>query len=477
MEKNYFTILNSALKKILPKEPEELKLKNLAKEALNQAKILAKEYNAIPILAGSITRDTWLPSKSEFDIFVQFPEDFNEKKFESSGLKIGKELVTKLGGKVEIRYAQHPYVSGKIQGIQIDVVPCYQVKDPEKIKSAVDRTPFHVKFIEENIDKHLSNEVRLLKQFCFANNIYGADAKTEGFSGYVCELLSIKYKTFLNVLKNCLSWRPGEIIDIKSFYKKEEHQKLRKHFRGQPLILIDPTDKNRNTCAAVSPRNFFKLKKITEDFLLNPSENFFFGEKTQPLTEKELVKNQIVRGTELLLVIFKPPEVVPHILWPQLRRFGERLQNILEEKKYEFSVLGREVFTDEKEIAIVLLEMEVSKLPKVQKRVGPSIFDFNDSANFLKKYSKNVISGPFIEDSKWVVEVERKFLTAKAKLQDSLKEKFETLKEKGIPSFIAKEISKNFLIINDYKKIAYLMKKDYSFGRFLRTFFEKERLT
>src|SRR5437867_5876478 len=206
MVKNYSPVLSSVLRKILPKESEETKLKSWAKKALEQAKVESKQYNAIPILAGSITRDTWLPGKFEFDIFVQFPEKFPEKQFEPAGLKIGKQLITKLGGKFEIKYAQHPFVSGKVGGIQIDVVPCYNVKDPEKIKSAVDRTPFHVKFIEENINKELAKEVRVLKQFCFGNNIYGSDAKTEGFSGYVCELLVIKYRSFLNILKNSLSW-------------------------------------------------------------------------------------------------------------------------------------------------------------------------------------------------------------------------------------------------------------------------------
>jgi len=476
MVKNYSLVLNIVLKKVLPKETDELRLKNWAKKALEQAKVLGKEYNAIPILAGSITRDTWLPGKFEFDIFVQFPETFPEKQFESAGLQIGKKLITKLGGKFEIRYAQHPYVSGKVDGIQIDVVPCYHVGSPEKMRSAVDRTPFHVKYIEENINKTLSNEVRLLKQFCLANDIYGADTKTEGFSGYVCELMVIKYKNFLNVLKNCLSWRPGEVLDLKNFYKKEDYGKLRKQFKNHPLILIDPTDKERNTCAALSPKNFFKLKKLATDFLLKPNESFFFGKKLQPLTENELMINQKKRITEIILIVFRPPKIVPDILWPQLRRFGERLQSILEESRNEFKVLGRDVYSNEKEIAVVLLEMEVSKLPKVQKRIGPSVFDLNDSANFLKKYSKDLIAGPYIENSNWVVEVERKFLSAREKLKDSLKRKSETLKEKGIPNFIAEEISKKFEIVSENRDIMKMIRTNERFGDFLRKYFEKESL-
>ena len=169
----------------------------------------------------------------------------------------------------------------------------------------------------------------------------------------------IKYKSFLNVLKSCLRWRPVEVVDIKNFYKDDEYQKLKSLFKGQPLILIDPTDKKRNTCAALSSRNFFKFKKVADDFLLNPNESFFTERKVQPLTEKELILYQMRRRTELILLFFKSPDVVPDILWPQLRRFGERLQSILEEKKYEFRVLGRDVYADEREVAVVLLERKM----------------------------------------------------------------------------------------------------------------------
>jgi tRNA nucleotidyltransferase (CCA-adding enzyme) len=202
--------------------------------------------------------------------------------------------------------------------------------------------------------------VRLLKQLCNANKIYGADAKTQGFSGYVCELLIIKYGNFINVLKNAVTWRPGEIIDIESFYERRDYPKLRKKFKNQVLILIDPIDKERNAAAAISATSFYKLKKLASMFLSKPSKYLFFPKKVKPITERELIIKQMKRRTELILVSFKPPKVVPDILWPQLRRFAERLEGIL--KEYEFEVLRKDVYTNEKDLAVVLLEMQVSKL-------------------------------------------------------------------------------------------------------------------
>jgi tRNA nucleotidyltransferase (CCA-adding enzyme) len=471
----YRRVLEKVLKKIIPSPEEERKIKELAKKALEVVDKLASKYKAKPMLVGSLTRNTWLPEKKEFDIFVLFPENTEEEKLKKVGLMIGKKSIEKLKGKWKVEYAEHPYTSGEVNGINIDIVPCYEVSSAERIKSAVDRTPFHVKYVEKSLTHELANEVRLLKKFLKANNIYGADAKTLGFSGYVCELLIIKYKSFVNLLKAAKEWQPGEIIDIENYYKKEDYRMLRRKFKNQPLILIDPTDKNRNATAALSVENFFRFKKLAKEFLKKPSVKFFEEEKCKPITEKELVEIQLKRRTELILIKFKPPKVVPDILWPQLRKFAERLESILEEVKYEFKVFGKDVYTNEKDLAIVLLEMEISKLPLVQKRIGPSVFDLDSSRNFLKKYKKP-LAGPFIEKNFWCVEIPRKFVTARQKLQDSLNKSLEILKAKGIPNYIAEEISKGFEIIVETGKIMDLVKKDENFGVFLRKYFEKESL-
>jgi len=474
MAKNYSGILKAVVKKIEPSVKEKKILNAYAKKAVAYVKKEAKKFNAKVILAGSITRDTWLTDKREFDVFVMFPEKTSEKRMEEIGLKIGKTVIQKMKGVFTIEYAEHPYVSGTVEGIDIDIVPCFEIKTTEKLKSAVDRTPFHVRYIEKNLPLKLSDQVRILKQFLKTQEMYGADAKTEGFSGYVCELLIIKYKNFLNVLKQVETWRPGEIIDIESFYSKDEHQKLKRMFKGQLLILIDPTDKKRNTAAALSQSNFFKFKKLANEFLKNPSKQFFFEPEVEPITESQLISYQLQRRTELIIVKFAPPNVVADILWPQMRRFGERLQDILEEVKYEFKVFGRDVYTNEKDFAAVLFEMEISKLPSVQKKIGPSVFDFNDSKRFLDKYKGQTLAGPFVEDGKWVVIVSRRFLTAREKLFDSLKVNASILKAKGIPNHIADKISQGFEIISENDKIMELAKKDKVFGIFLRKYFEKE---
>ena len=85
------------------------------------------------------------------------------------------------------KYAEHPYINATIDDVDVDLVPCYKVDSATKIQSAVDRTPFHTRYITDKING-LIDDVLLLKRFTKAGGIYGSDQMTEGFSGYLCEL-------------------------------------------------------------------------------------------------------------------------------------------------------------------------------------------------------------------------------------------------------------------------------------------------
>ena len=229
---NYSKILKSILKEIKPTSKEEKEIKSLSTKVLNTAKKIGKKYYVEPMLVGSLVRGTWLPDKKEFDIFLLFPEDTPTNKLEKKGLEIGKKIVKKLKGSYVIEYAQHPYISAKFGEYRVDIVPCYKLKDTSRIISAVDRTPFHVRWLKKNLKKSQGDEVRLLKKFLKSHGIYGADARVMGLSGYASELLVVKYKTFIGVLKAVEKWEVGEIIDIEGYYKKKDYKYLIKKFKN-----------------------------------------------------------------------------------------------------------------------------------------------------------------------------------------------------------------------------------------------------
>ena len=465
-------ILKRVLIKIKPSEKEEKRIKELSNRILAIANEEAAKYEGKAILAGSLTRDTWLPNKNEIDVFILFPKTFSKEKLEEVGLKLGKIIVERLQGKWKVEYAQHPYIRGVINKIQVDLVPCYHLSPGEKIISAVDRTQFHVDYLNKKLPEKLSDDVRLLKQLLKANGLYGADSKTSGFSGYLCELLIINYGSFIDLLKSACQWKVKEIIDIENLWKQQDYHHLKKKFKDEILIVIDPVDKERNVASPLSVEVFYKFKKIANQFIKSPDESIFFKQKEAKLTPSEFDKYLKNRGTEIIAVVFKPPKIVPDILWPQLRKATKRLEAILRE--YEFVTLRSDCWTDEKNLAVIILEMQVGELPKIDKIKGPLVFDEKNANNFAKKHEKDAITGPFIEDVYWFVEVNRKWTTAKTKLIDSLSEKEKILMDKGIPNYIAKQIAGGFKILSEDGLKKLLNNKE--FAIFMKKYFEKENL-
>lgn len=465
-------VLKRVLKKIKPTLEQKKKLNEISKLILTETKKEAARFRGNAIIAGSLTRNTWLPSKNEFDIFIIFPKEISEEGLEKYGLEIGKKVMEKVGGSWIIEYAQHPYVRGTVGNIEIDIVPCFDAESGEKIRSPVDRTPLHVKYLDEKFPKGLADEVRLLKAFLKANKIYGADAKTEGFSGYICELLITQYGTFMNLLKNVLEWQPGEIIDIENHWAGKDRKKIRKDYKDEILIIIDPVDKNRNAAAAISAESFYKFKKIAKEFLKSPSEEIFKPKAVLPLTKKEFELHLQNRGTDFIAITFNKPDVVPDILWPQLRRATKRLEAIMQ--TYEFRVHRSECWSNEKDLCAIVLEMEISKLPLIDEKVGPYVWKEENSRNFIKKYKDVAINGPYIRDNQWRVEIKRVWKTASGKLRDSLSDKEEILKEKGLPNYVASEIVQGFNIFENEKVLQLIENKE--FAIFLREYFEKEKL-
>ncbi|MFQ6056897.1 MAG: nucleotidyltransferase domain-containing protein, partial [Methanosarcinales archaeon] len=175
-------IITPILQKIKPSKEEVDKLKEVSNTIIEKINKIAKELKieAYAILVGSADRGTWISGEHDLDIFITFPEDTSREDLEKIGLYIAKKAVENY----EERYAEHPYIHAYYKDYEIDIVPCFRVSSSAKIKSAVDRTPFHNLYVKENING-LEDEVLLLKQFCRGIGVYGSELKTQGFSGYL----------------------------------------------------------------------------------------------------------------------------------------------------------------------------------------------------------------------------------------------------------------------------------------------------
>jgi len=406
-------ILKDVLKKITPSEEEherELKLVDSFMKKLEKKDIK-------PILVGSLAKKTDLRGDKDVDIFLMFNPKVSRETLEKRGLELGREFFRKLKVKPEIDYAEHPYVMGRYKDYDIEIVPCYS---GGKMLSSVDRTPLHTHYIKRRLIacKNVRNEIRLMKQFMKGINVYGAEAKVQGFSGYLAELLTLEYGSFESLLKATAKWKMGEIILDPE--KQWEDPKVLKHFfTNASLIVIDPVDKDRNVAAAVSKQKLAEFIIAAAEFLKNPSMEYFFPKEKKPRSEKELLKNIKQRGTKIIAFVFKHIRVNHNSLYDQIRMTEKALKQEIQE--YEFSIFRSGFWTDEKNTSIILLEFDVWNLPRIKHHLGPPIdVDASNQERFLEKYRKDK---PYVKDGRWVVNTEREFKNVEQLLPMILKER------------------------------------------------------
>lgn len=453
-------VLEKVLKRITPSDSERSELSGVLKKVLNVVDDVIKPLGLDKTIAGSFIRDTWLLDKREIDLFIMFPVSYSREGLERVGLDVGRKIIRKLGGRYEIAYAEHPYVRGEVNGFAVDIVPCYKVKSASKIKSAVDRTPFHNRYIAEYLRPDMPKEVRLLKQFCKAIDVYGSDIRTLGFSGYLCELLIIKYKTFKNLVRFARNWGFGKFIDL------EGHCSVRKgYFKNHPLIVIDPTDPKRNVAAALSNENFTKFVEACGKFSKKPSVRFFEVDR-RVIEKSEFRKRLKGRGTELFVLKFERPRVVDDILWSQMRRTVVRIIGL--SKESEFEVFDHSVWSDGKD-SYLIFEMKVWELPAIQKLLGPPVYSKEHSEEFKGKYKKDNV---YVEGERWAVEVRRKHRDFEKLLRDFLGESEKKLLKVGVRSHIARSISRGFVILKT-KDVEKIVERDREFAVFMRKYLER----
>jgi tRNA nucleotidyltransferase (CCA-adding enzyme) len=415
MEEPVNILLKHVLQDITPSEDDREKESELAKDIMEIVSAISRGINkkSKPVMVGSIAKGTDLAGDKDFDVFVQFPKSTSREDLEKQGLEIGTKFFNLTGSEHQISYAEHPYVKGVYHGFSVEIVPCYDMSKSKKILSAVDRSPLHTEFVLGRLKKKplLRDEIRLLKKFMKGNNIYGAHAAVEGFSGYLCELLVIRYGSFLNTLKAAKGWKKHEHMGIGAVKKKS--------FPDAPLVFIDPVDASRNVAAAVSVEKMAGFIYHAEAFLEKPRKDFFYAEIPEPLSKKDFEKRLNTRGTELLCVYFRVPKLVEDTLIPQLSKSLRTLSNECE--RAGFRVLKKGKWTDGKEAAF-LLEFEVWQLPKVFKKSGP-FFDSKvaDLKGFIESNKARAISNPYLEGEQWAIDVEREFRKAEGLIAHYLK--------------------------------------------------------
>ncbi|MCE5338261.1 MAG: CCA tRNA nucleotidyltransferase [Methanomicrobiaceae archaeon] len=385
------------LRRIRP-TPEERTYIRAMGERLIEA--VEKSGVAKAMMVGSVARDTFVRGDRDLDVFMLFDPSLPREELQEQGLGLAHRIAEEFGATWREKYAEHPYVNATIDSLDIDLVPCYAVLSATEIKSAVDRTPFHTRYILAHINDY-ADDVLLLKQFAKAGGVYGSDHMTEGFSGYLCEILTIYYGGFHPLIEAAARWKPGEVIDI------EEHGT--KQF-DEPLVVIDPVDPERNVAAALSLSRMFEFAELARGYLAEPSETFFCRSPSPPLTREVFSRLLSARGTHLFSLTFATPEYTPDTVVPQLRKSAESVRELLERSGF---LANRIDVCMQEGRCMLLFELMAGEVPAMRRHIGPPVWARENAEKFLLKYvQEDVFAGPYIEDGRYIVEVPRPFTRA-----------------------------------------------------------------
>ncbi len=353
-------ILEKVLEKIRPDENESKKIDSLSQNLIDRVNTIDGS-NFEPLIVGSVAKGTNLKS-ADIDLFIKFDTEIDLKE---NGLDIARKILPE--GK-EL-YAQHPYLRGEIEGIGVDVVPCYSINDSSKPISAVDRTPFHTQWVNENLSGK-EDEVRLSKQFLKGAGAYGANAAIGGFSGYLVEILCIRYGGFKELVDQLSQWKPPVVLE---------------KVEGAPdsaIMLSDPVDPMRNVAAGVTLKGLGAAILASKAFLQKPTIDFFFPK----------IKIRNSKGCITTIILPRPKGSEETVL-PWLQKQGRKIYNAISD--FEPIAWNANLGND----CFIVLETSTTELPSIVPHKGPAPWD-DGAIDFLKKYPDAAMGGERLEVGK-----------------------------------------------------------------------------
>ncbi len=362
-------IFKNIIKKVKPKREETESLKvflNKLTEKLND-KINELGIDAETFIGGSFAKDSFIKKESyDVDVFVRFNRKYKD---EISNLlkrileKTFKEKISTIHGSRDYFRIKKSY------DLFVEFIPVIKIRKPEEAENVTDLSYFHVKYIRKKIkSEKILDEIKLAKAFCYANGCYGAESYIGGFSGYSLELLIYYYRGFLNFIKAVTKMKDKIIIDIEKNFKDKQEimMNLNTNKLKSPIILIDPTYKQRNVLAALSKETFEKFKEACKRFLKNPSEEAF---EIKKIDYEKIKKDALKKDYEFILIETKTNKQEGDVAGSKLMKF------------YKF------------------LSQEINKFFEIKNKG----FDYNKKQSakyfFVAKRKKEIlISGPLVKD-------------------------------------------------------------------------------
>lgn len=392
MVKKINSVLEEISKSIEPEAEEVKKINHVLGEIEKGiSRVLrSKKITADLFVGGSFAKNTLIKKEEyDIDIFLRFDKKHKSKNISDltesvlKNCKIGKKF------KQSRIHGSRDYFKLKINGnLVFEIIPVLKVKNPMEAENITDLSYSHVKYINKNIkSQKILNDIKIAKAFCYANNCYGAESYVKGFSGYGLELLIHKYRGFEKFLKAMIKIKHGkkEIIDIEKHYKSKNTilLDLNASKLNSPIVLIDPTYKQRNALAGLGQETFEKFQTKARAFLKKPSLKSF---ELRRLDFETLKKKLEKKKQEFIVLEIETFKQSGDIAGSKILKFYKHLEKEIEKyfdvkgKGFEYLGKGRtgKVFFSVKKKKGILF-------------AGPSIKQKKHVAAFKKKHKKTFI--------------------------------------------------------------------------------------
>ncbi|MBI4144846.1 nucleotidyltransferase domain-containing protein [Candidatus Woesearchaeota archaeon] len=400
------TILKDVLTQLLPRPEDHHVVYEVDAFLTKLGQQLRKNrIDAKPVLGGSFAKDTWLTGDYDVDVFVAFDLRHKERNLSDMLAKALKPW------RVDRVHGSRDYF--QIKGrINYEIIPVLAIKKSSDAQNVTDFSPKHVAWVNTQ-GRKLKDDIRLLKKFCKAQRVYGAESYIRGFSGHVVDILIIHHGGFLKLLKAATKWHPKTILDHNNAYKGKALLVLNESKIQGPLVLIDPVQPDRNAAAALTQENYDKFIAAAKAFLTRPSPSFF--------TEKK-PDFDVLKKKGAVLVHTKTVREKEDVAGTKMVKAFEFLKQRL--LKNEFHLVDTGWNWDKKATGTFWFLTKEKTLPSTMKREGPPVKLEKNAKEFRKKYKRvKSVKG------RLVAIVAREFRTPQAVVKAHLKDDY--LKDKG----------------------------------------------
>jgi len=391
------------------------------------------------VKGGSIAKGTFLKDDYDIDLFVRFNPSYEDDTISDLAEDVLKVLCKSLKVKFERVHGSRDYFQFDMQKgrkiLSFEVIPVMLVhmENYHDARNITDLSPEHVEWVKKYTSKNpkIVDDIRLAKQFCKANKVYGAESYINGFSGHILDILVIHYGGFMNMLKAFSRLSDDDLkkpIIIDTEKNLVNPLKQLNKSKITPLIIVDPIQKDRNSAAALSKEKLLMFIDAAKKFIEKPDKKFFDIKEFDLEEEiKYALKSSKLKSS------LKPSDVtIARIDIDTLDGsrdvVGTKVLKVFDaitehSKEYGFNILGSGwnfIFDERRAVAFIICDNKISKDITQQGPPISSTANYNIFVDKHKKAGHKILA----KDGRAYAIIPRKYLDIKSFITDFCKQEF-----------------------------------------------------